>query len=354
MSVIGFDIGTYAAKALRLNIKGKGKGNKQQISLEGLGLSQMPVGVMTQWEEQPLPARTAMTAAMKSLVKLSKLKGGRFAALSLSGETMIIKKISMPVTTQKELRQSLALEAEQYIPYPINEVIIDGHILATDDRYGQMSVLLVAARKEIVNHYIQAVALTKLLKPTVIDVDALALFNAYDHVYPDSRDNVVLVDIGATLIHITVLTDGMPHTIKEENIGGQRLTEEIEDAFGLSPEDAEAVKIGTVEPPGRGECVEIFDRIVSNWEAAIDRSLDMVKGEFPDYRPSRILLAGGGALINGLSERFQGHFHVPVEVFNPLTTVKINPKKFDQAYIDYVGPQMAVCFGLALRKAETT
>jgi type IV pilus assembly protein PilM len=331
----------------------KGKGTKQQISLEGLGVSQMPIGVMTQWEDQPIPARTAITAAMKSLVKLSKLKGGRFAALSLSGETMIIKKISMPVTTMKELRQSLAMEAEQYIPYPINEVIIDGHILNNDDRYGQMSVLLVAARKEVVNNYIQAIALTKLLKPTVIDVDALALYNAYDHVYPNSRDNVILVDIGATMIHITVLADGMPHTIKEEGIGGQRLTEEIEDAFGLPSEEAEAVKLGSVEPPNFQDCQEIFDRIVSNWEAALDRALDMVKSEFPDYRPSRILLAGGGAHINGLAEQFQSYFHVPTEIFNPLNSVRINPKKFDQGYIDYIGPQMAVCFGLALRKAET-
>lgn len=351
MSVIGFDIGNYAAKALLLSFKGKGR--NQQVSLEGLGMSQMPIGVMSQWEEQPIPVRTAMTAAMKSLVKLSKLKGGRYAALSLSGETMIIKKISMPVTSQKELRQSLAMEAEQYIPYPINEVIIDGHILATDDRYGQMSVLLVAARKEVVNNYIQAISLTKLLKPTVIDVDALAFYNAYDFVYPDSRDNVILVDIGASLIHITVLADGVPHTIKEEGIGGQRLTEEIEDAFELPPEDAEAVKFGTIEPPSKAQCAEIFDRIVSNWEAALDRALDMVKSEFPDYRPSKILLAGGGALINGLSEQFQSYFHVPTEVFNPLASIKINPKKFDRAYIDYIGPQMAVSFGLALRKIET-
>ncbi|MDR2443088.1 MAG: pilus assembly protein PilM [Deltaproteobacteria bacterium] len=351
MSVIGFDIGTFATKALYLSIKGKGR--KQQVSLEGLGISQMPVEIMTHWEEQPIPARTAMTAAMKNLVKTSKLKGARYAALSLSGETMIIKKISMPVTSQKELRQSLALEAEQYIPYPINDVIIDGHILNTDDRYGQMSVLLVAARKEVVFNYMQAIALTKLLKPTVIDVDALAYFNAYDFLYPDSRDNVVLVDIGATMIHITVINEGLPHTIKEENIGGQRLTEDIEDLFGLPPDEAEAVKLGTSDPPNKTECADIFDRIFSNWAAAIDRAIDMVKSEFPDYRPSRILLAGGCALINGLAAQFQSHFHVPTEIFNPLAGLKLNIKKFDRSYIDYIGPQMAVSFGLAIRKPET-
>ena len=79
----------------------------------------------------------------------------------------------------------------------------------------------------------------------------------------------------------------------------------------------------------------------------------MVKSEFPDYRPNKILLAGGGALIHGLAEQFQGYFHVPTEIFNPLSNVKINSKKFDQAYIDYVGPQMAVSCGLALRKKNS-
>jgi type IV pilus assembly protein PilM len=293
-----------------------------------------------------------MSAAMRSLVKLCKLSRGRFAALSLSGETMIIKKISMPVTTQKELKQSLTLEAEQYIPYPINDVNIDGYILTTDDRYGQMSVLLVAARKEVVNNYIQAVNQTKILKPAVMDVDALAMYNAFDFVYPDSRENIILADIGASLIHITLLHEGQPHTIKEENIGGQRLTEEIEDAFNLPPDQAEAIKLGSIEPPDRAEVHDITDRIASNWIAAIERAIDSVKSEVQDFVPSRILLAGGCANLNGLDQYFQNHFKVRTEVFNPLKFVKINNKKFDQAYVDYIGPQMAVSFGLALRKQE--
>ncbi|MDR0355255.1 MAG: type IV pilus assembly protein PilM [Deltaproteobacteria bacterium] len=350
MSVIGFDIGTYAAKAVFLDVKGKGK--KQIVSLVGLGLSQMPIAVMTQWEDQPIPARTAMSAAMRSLFKLCKLNKGRFAALSLSGETMIIKKISMPITTQKELRQSLAMEAEQYIPYPINDVIIDGHILSTDDRYGQMSVLLVAARKEVVTNYIQAIALTKVLKPAVIDVDALAYYNAYDFVYPDSRDNVVLVDIGATLIHITVLNEGMPYVIKEEPIGGQRLTEDLEDAFNIQPDVAEAIKLGSAEAPDPAEAANVVERIVSNWMASIDRAIEAVRTEVPEYQPTKIVLAGGSSNLLGLSEQIQSRFNVPTERFNPLKHVKINAKKFDSAYIDYIGPQMAVSFGLAIRKQE--
>jgi type IV pilus assembly protein PilM len=350
MSIIGFDLGTFAAKAVFLGMKGKGK--NAIVSLNGLGLSQLPISVMSQLEDQPIPARTAMAAAMRSLVKLSKLTQGRFAALSLSGETMIIKKISMPVTTQKELKQSLAMEAEQYIPYPINDVNLDGHILSTDDRYGQMSVLLVAARKEVVNNYIQAVALTKILKPAVIDVDALAIYNAYDFVFPNSRENAILVDIGASLIHITVLHEGMPHTIKEEAIGGQRLTEEIEDAFGVAPDQAEAIKLGTVEPPNFNDLAEVVDRIATNWLAAIDRAIDSVKTEVPDYVPARIFLAGGCANIRGLTNLVQEHFHTQTEIFNPLKYVKVNTKKFDPAYVDYIGPQMAVSFGLALRRQE--
>jgi type IV pilus assembly protein PilM len=312
----------------------------------------MPFGIMSQWEEQPLPARQAMSKAMSSLVKLAKLKHGRFAALSLSGDTMIIKKISMPITSQKELRSSLAMEAEQYIPYPINEVIIDGHILSNDDQHGQMSVLLVAARKEVVSNYIQAVTMTKVLKPNVIDVDALALYNAYDFVYPESRENVILVDLGATLMHITILQAGVPHTIKEENIGCQRITDDIEDTFGVSAEEAEAIKLGAQVAPNPNEAAEVVERIVSNWLAALDRALESVRAENPEYQPSKIVLAGGGAFLKGLADQFSHHFGITAEVFNPFRHVKVNAKKFDPSYLEYIGPQMAVSFGLAIRKEE--
>ncbi|MDR1608342.1 MAG: pilus assembly protein PilM [Deltaproteobacteria bacterium] len=350
MSVIGFDIGTHSAKAVLLNIKGKGR--NLSVSLEGLGLAQMPQGIMSQWEEQPIPARRAMSVAMASLVKLAKLKRGRFAAMSLSGDTMIIKKINMPITSQKELRASLAMEAEQYIPYPINEVIIDGHILSTDDQRGQMSVLLVAARKEVVTNYIQAVTMTKILKPNVIDVDALALFNAYDFVNPDSRQNAILVDLGASLMHVTVLQEGMPYTIKEENIGCQRITEEFEDVFGVSQDEAEAIKLGALAAPNPTEAAEVVERVASNWVAALDRAVDNIKQENPDYQVKKIYLAGGGAFIKGLPEHFSRNFKTEAEVFNPFRSIKVNPKKFDQAYLDYIGPQMAVSFGLAIRKEE--
>jgi type IV pilus assembly protein PilM len=196
------------------------------------------------------------------------------------------------------------------------------------------------------------VALTKILKPAVIDVDSLALYNAFDFVYPNSRENVILVDIGASLIHITILSEGLPHTIKEENIGGQRMTEEIEDAFGLPPDQAEAIKLGTVEAPDRAEVNDIADRLVSNWLAAIERAIDTIKSEVQEYNPSKIILAGGCANLLGLADQVQQHFNVQTEIFNPLKNIKYNPKKFDPGYLDYIGPQMAVSFGLAIRKQE--
>jgi type IV pilus assembly protein PilM len=307
---------------------------------------------MTQWEDQPIPARNAMANAMKTLTKVCKLVGGKFAALSLSGETMIIKKITMPITSQKELRSSLAMEAEQYIPYPINEVIIDGHILGNDDQQGQMSVLLVAARKEVVSNYIQAVTMTKILKPNVIDVDALALFNAYDFIYPEARENVILVDLGASLMHLTIIQEGQPYTIKEENVGCQRIDDDLEDTFGVTPEAAEAIKMGAQPAPDPAKAAEIVERVASNWVAALERSLENVRVENPDYKPSRILLAGGGALLKGVKDHFYRSFRVKAEIFNPFQGVRVNPKKFDQGYLDYIGPQMAVSFGLAIRKEE--
>jgi type IV pilus assembly protein PilM len=160
------------------------------------------------------------------------------------------------------------------------------------------------------------------------------------------------VDIGASLIHITALNEGMPYIIKEEPIGGQRLSEDIEDTFNLPPDEAEAVKLGTNPAPDGHAVNEVVERIVSNWLAAIERAVDNVKSEVEHYQLNKIILAGGSANLTGLTDYVQNHFGVPVEIFNPLRYVSVNSKKFDQSYVNYIGPQMAVSFGLAIRKQE--
>lgn len=346
ISVLGIDIGSYAAKVMAL---GAIKGNK--ATLLGLGMAQLPTDLVLNWEDEPVPAKTAISQAMKNLISKTKLTGKKYISTSVSGDSIVVKKINMPLMAPAELKTAIVGEAEQYIPFSINEVNLSYHILDTSQMDNQMTVLLVAARKNVVQNYIETMNAAKL-KPAVIDVDGLALCNAYEFVYPGNTDDVVLVDIGANMLNIIVLSRGIPVVIKDEPGGGQFLTTEIGMHFDLTYEGAEAIKFGSEQAPNPGEAADVVDRIVANWIAAVERVMDLAKSENPAYRAKKILLSGGSSLIPGLTQEFEKYFNLACSLFNPLASLNYSPKKFDPNYISYVGPQMAVSFGLALRKVE--
>jgi len=345
LSVLGIDIGSYAAK---VTVLGGVKGRK--ASLLGLGMAQLPMDVVLNWEENPDPAKVAISQAMKNLVTRFKL-GAKYVSTSVSGDSIVVKKINMPAMSETELKAAISGEAEQYIPFPLAEVNLSHHVLGKDPDSGGLVVLLVAARKKIIQNYMQAVAVAKL-RPAVIDVDGLAICNAYEFINPGNRDDVVLVDIGANKIAIIILNNGMPLLIKDEPGGGQYLTNEIGDHFNLDQAQAEAVKFGAEPAPEPGLAAEAVDRAAANWMAAVERVMESARGEVRNYRPSRIYLSGGSSLIPGLAGEFGRHFNIETQLFNPLLAAAYNSKKYDPEYIQYIGPQMAVSFGLALRKVE--
>lgn len=345
-SVLGIDIGSYSAKVISL---GAIKGNK--ATLLGLGMAQLPMDLVLNWEDEPVPAKTAISQAIKSLVLKSKLGGKKYVSTSVSGDSIVVKQITMPLMAPAELKAAIVTEAEQYIPYSINEVNLSHQILSTSQVENQMTVLLVAARKNVVNNYIEAINAAKL-RPAVIDVDGLALCNAYEFAYPGNTDNLALVDIGANMINIIVVNRGIPVVIKDEPGGGQFLTDEIGLQFDLNCQEAEAVKFGAQEAANPAEAAVVVDRVVGNWIAAVERVMDLAKSENAAYQAKKILLSGGSSLIPGLTQEFEKYFGLPASLFNPLATLNYNSKKIDPNYISYVGPQMAVSFGLALRKAE--
>ncbi len=345
INVLGIDIGSYAAKVVTLaGVKGN------RATLLGLGLAQLPTSLVLNWEENPVPAKTAISQTMKNLVRNLKLTG-KYVSTSVSGDSIVVKKITMPLMSPADLKGAITEEAEQYIPFSIKEVNLSYHILGTSPADNQMTVLLVAARKNVVQNYMEAMAMAKL-RPAVIDVDGLALSNAYDFVYPGNRNNVILVDIGANQLHIVVLQNGQPMVIKDEPGGGQYLTEELAGLFNITPEEAEAIKLGAEAAPNPGEAAEVVDRMVANWIAAVERAVDAARAEGAAYRPEGIILSGGSSLLPGLPEEFQKYFNLRAELFNPLLSLTFNPKRYDPEYLKYIGPQMAVSFGLALRKVE--
>ncbi|MDR2946496.1 MAG: type IV pilus assembly protein PilM [Candidatus Adiutrix sp.] len=345
INVLGIDIGSYAAKIITL---GSIKGNR--ATLTGMGMAQVPTDLVLNWEDEPAPAKTAISQAMKNLVAKNKISG-KYVSTSVSGDSIVVKKITMPIMSPAELKTAVIGEAEQYIPFSISEINLSYHVLDTSRDEGQMTVLLVAARKKVVQNYMEAMAVAKL-KPAVIDVDGLALCNAYEFTYPGHTDDVVLVDIGANMINTIVMNRGIPMVIKDEQGGGRYLTYELATVLDTDLEQAEAIKFGSEAAPNPGEAAEVVDRISANWIAAVERVMDSARAENALYRPKKILLSGGSSLLPGLTSEFQKYFGLETTLFNPLLNLTYNAKKFDPDYLRYIGPQMAVSFGLALRKVE--
>lgn len=345
ISVLGIDIGSYAAKVVALGGIKTGR-----AVLLGLGMAQLPTSQVLQWEAEPVPAKAAISQAMKNLVSRLKLTG-KYVSTSVSGDSIVVKRIVLPAMSPAELKTAIVGEAEQYIPFSINEINLSYHVLDTSPARSQMTVLLVAARKNVVQNYMDAIAMAKL-RPAVIDVDGLALSNAYEFTNPGNADDAILVHIGANMLNVIALNQGVPVFIKDETGGGQYLTNELGNIFDLAQEDAEAVKCGTEIAPDPAEAALAVERVTANWIAVVERVIDLVKLEQPSYRATKIMLSGGSSLIAGLTDEFSKYFNLETSLFNPLLKTTYNAKKFDREYINYIGPQMAVSFGLALRKVE--
>ncbi|MDR2935085.1 MAG: pilus assembly protein PilM [Candidatus Adiutrix sp.] len=345
LRVLGLDIGSYAAKATVLGgLAGR------QAKLLGLGLAQLPLEGAPNREDDPAPARAAVSQAVKNLAASLRLSA-KYVSASVGGDSVVVKKISLPAAGDSGLRAAILAEAEQGLPFPLAEASVSHQVLARDPDTGHLSVLLAAARNQAIRNRLEVMAEAGL-KPAVIDVDGLALCNAYEFVNPGHGDNVVLADIGAGKIAVAVLHNGLPLVIRDEPGGGRNLTDDIGGRCNLSRPQAEAVKFGAEPAPNPGEAAEAVDRAAADWMAAVERVLAAARQEAADYQPSRICLSGGSSLIPGLADEFAKHFNIETQVFNPLLSAAYNPRKFDTEYLRHVGPQMAVSFGLALRKAD--
>src|SRR5690606_20767175 len=228
----------------------------------------------------PLPTQTIVDghiinsgAVVDGLSRLFHKARSRDVALRVSGHSVIIKKISMPLMTPAELQEQIPWEAEQHIPFDLTEVQIDWQLLTQRPDQGQMDVLLVAAKKEEIND-LTNLALEAKLRPKVVDLDAFTVQNAFEAGYgaPPPEQTVVLLHVGASLSTLNILAEGTTSFTRDIANGGNQITEEIQRALGISAEEAEAYKCGG---DGRGlvprEVPEIIGQVVEQLAGEIQR-----------------------------------------------------------------------------------
>jgi type IV pilus assembly protein PilM len=341
---VGLDIGASSVKLVQLKEK---RGGHQLLAF---GTAPLPPEAIV---DGALMNSAAIVQAIQEVFAQQRVKA-KEVAIGVRGHSVIIKKISLPRMTQEELDESIQWEAEQYIPFDVKDVNIDTQILTPEgDAAGQMDVLLVAAKKDMINDY-TSVCAEAGLTATVVDVDAFAVQNAYEANYdPAPEETVVIVNVGAAVSNLNVVSRGVTTFTRDITMGGNAFTEEIQKQLNISYDEAEALKVG-----GQGdsdavvpqEVERVIQGVAEQLGGEIQRSLDFYASTAPDGKITRAILSGGTARIPALFKTLEGRAGVPVEILNPFKNIEIDNKKFDPAVLLAAAPAAAVGVGLALRR----
>ena len=268
---------------------------------------------------------------------------------AVGGRDVIIKKIPMDRMKEAEAREVIRWEAEQHVPFDMDNVELDFQILDPDGEGLQMTVLLVAAKRELIDHKVSLLSEVGV-DPAIIDVDSFALHNAFELSYPEGMSGVVgLVNIGHEMTNINILDEGIPVLTRDLPVGTRRFREDLQRERGLSAAEADRIlqgfEVNEVLTPfleSRGEELATgIERAAAFLQTAARSTSGL----------SRLYTSGGGSRIPGLTKVLADRLRLPVEMTNPLKRLHVDPGAFDGMNIDEVAPLLMLPVGLALRTA---
>ena len=297
---------------------------------------------------------SAVSDAIAELFARNKIRT-KDVALNVSGNTVIIRKMTLPLMTQDELSESIQWEAENYIPFDINDVYLGYEVVARRTEQNLMDVVLAAAKREVVDDY-QNVCLDAGCTPRVVDVDAFALQNAYEVNYGfNPGETVVLLDIGNSVVTMNVVSDGVTMFTRDLNVGGAVITEEIQRQLNITYEEAELYKMGDA---GGGDQVmpreveRVIGQKAEEIATDIQRSLDFFAATATGTSIKRIVVSGGTSAIPSLVRTLERISQIPAEVMNPFRQVSYDERSMSTARAAQMGPMASVALGLALRRTN--
>lgn len=347
---LGLDIGSSGVKLVQL--RQHRRDGEVVHSLQSFGMKPLPPETIV---DGALMNSSAIVQAVQELADQLRVRR-RDVAIGVSGHSVIIKKIGMPRMTQDELQEAIQWEAEQHIPFDMKDVNIDTQILSGGDSLStQMEVLLVAAKKDMINDFTSVVSEAGL-NPVVVDVDAFAVQNCFFANYDiPANETVVLINAGAAVININIITNGVTTFTRDITTGGITFTEEIQKHLNVSYDEAEALKVGGARSGDTDalvpqEAEKVIAQVAEQVTGEIQRSLDFYSGTTSDSRISRVFISGGTARVPALFRNIESRVGVPVEILNPFKRIEIDANKFDPNFIMEVAPQTTVAVGLALRR----
>jgi type IV pilus assembly protein PilM len=338
---IGLDIGSSYIKTIKL------KESKGTYELELLDLHPLSPELIV---DGSIIDSLRLVDSLKEMIRKTGVKT-KDAVISISGHSsVIIKRISLPEMSEEELSESIKFEAEQYVPFDIEDVNLDFQIIGPKEEQGQMDVILVAVKKDIINEYITVVKEAGL-NPIIVDIDSFALENMYGVNYEiEPEKNIALLNIGASTINMSILKNGVSVFTRDSSLGSNLHTEALQREFNLTYENAERLKKGepveNVSPESASAVVEsASEELLSE----IIRSFDYYRSTTLQEDIAEVVLSGGCALLKNFASMISEKSGVETKTADPFRNIRI-PKRFDKAYIEETAPIMAIAVGLALRK----
>ena len=339
-SLVGLDIGSSAVKAVELKAAGR------SYRVAAYGSEPLPPDSIV---DGAIIDGAAVADAVRRLFEGRNIRTKEVAA-SLSGNAVIVKKITLPVMTEAELAESIYFEAEQYIPFDIQDVNLDYQVLDADPGKGNMDVLLVAAKKEKIADYTGVIAQAGR-NAVVVDVDAFALQNAYEANYGvEPGAVIVLLNAGASATNINIVSGEQSVFTRDVSMGGNAYTEALQRELGLSIEAADQLKRG-IQADGIPfeDAKPVLRAVTENVMLEIQKTFDFYKGTAASDRVDRIVVSGGASRAEGFLEMLAERFEAPVDLFDPFKRIAFDAKKLGAEAAD-IAPTAAVAVGLALRR----
>ena len=343
-SLVGLDIGSSSLKLAEIITTSNGHVLNRFLQIP------LPKGIIV---EGVLTDAKALSLKIKELFHGSGCKN-RGIATSLSGNSVIVKKVTFAQMDETELREMIRDEAGKYLPFDnMDDVNYDFQILGENEfNPNQMDVVIVAAKKADVNNYLDAIT-SAGLDVTIMDVDSFALETMYEANYEfQGNEIVVIINIGASITNINVIKGGMSIFTRDFTMGGNSITEGLLEKYRVSFEDAEKMKVEGI-PGSNQDNSELKTTILELAEpvcAEIERSIDYFRSTFGGEYIKHVFLAGGSAKIQGLAANLTQRLNVATELINPLLKVGYNNRNIDPKNLDNIKPIAVVAVGLGLRR----
>ena len=346
--LVGVDIGSYAIKVVEIERNKKGR------FLKNFGIIGLPQHTI---REGDIVEQGIVAEALRKLFKNLQIKN-RNVAVALSGYPVMAKRITLPNAERDEIDATIHDQAEQYIPFDINDVNLDFDILEKEavlsesddaDEAKSLEIMLVAAKKDVIDAYVNLLAAADL-NPGVLDVDVFALQNAAELNLTDEKEGYAIVNVGAEELSINTVVNGTSLFSRDSSFGGTQITELIMNQFDVDFKTAEEIKLGSVQDKPWDQNLETsISGVVSEWAQEIKRALDFVDTTYSDKTIGKIFVCGGSCRIKGFQKYLEAHTGLPVVELNPFSSLIPNQDLFDEEYLNHMAPQACVAMGLALR-----